>query len=140
MANKTFWKGQWREIELPNPLDPKGRLGGPCAPLVPGEDVKWVAEGAYGASGNFLPEVQAVRAMPPSPEPGDRTYRVVTPDDPWFDGKFSPRRLEERLNEMGREGWRAVGITGTRHDPVVLLERTVDAGNLAGAAPGRPPS
>jgi hypothetical protein len=133
MANKTFWKGQWREIEQPNPLDPKGRLGGPCAPFVPGEDVKWVAEGAYGASGNFLPEVQVARAQPPRPVLGDRTYRVVTPEDAWFDGKFTTVRLEERLNELGREGWRAVGVAGTRHDPVVLLERTVDAGNMTGA-------
>lgn len=133
MANKTFWKGQWREIEQPNPLDPKGRLGGPCAPFVPGEDLKWVAEGAYGASGNFLPEVQVARSLPPRPEPGDRTYRVVTPDDAWFDGKFTPARLEERLNELGREGWRAVGVAGTRHDPVVLLERIVDGGRATGA-------
>jgi len=90
--------------------------------------VKWVAEGAYGASGNFLPEVQAAPLLPPRPEPGDRTFRVVTSDDPWIDGRFSPRRLEERLNEMGREGWRAVGVAGTRLDPVVILERVVVAG------------
>jgi hypothetical protein len=132
MANKTFWKGQWREIEQPNPLEPKGRLGRPCSPLVPGEDVKWIAEGAYGASGNFLPEVQVVRARPPAPALGDRAFRVVTSDDPWFDGKFSRARLEARLDELGRDGWRAVGVAGTRQDPVVLLERIVDAGNMAG--------
>ncbi len=135
MANKTFWKGQWREIEQPNPLDPKGRLGAPCAPFVPGEDVKWVAEGAYGASGNFLPEVQVARSLPPAPEFGDRTYRIVTAGDAWFDGKFTPARLEERLNELGREGWRAVGVAGTRQDPVVLLERIVGAGNGADGKP-----
>jgi hypothetical protein len=133
MPNKTFWRGEWRLIEQPNPLDPKGRLGGPCSTFVEGEDVKWVAEGAYGASGNFVPTIQAAAALPPIPSLGDRTYRVVTPSDPWFGGKFGPEKLEERLDGLGRQGWRAVGIAGTRADPVVLLERVVDEALLADA-------
>jgi hypothetical protein len=126
MANKTFWKGEWRLVEHPNPLDAKGRLGAPCPPFVEGQDAKWVAEGAYGASGNFVPAMHAAAPLPPLPVVGDRTYRVVTPADPWFGGKFGPERLEERLDALGREGWRAVGIAGNRADPVVLLERVVD--------------
>jgi hypothetical protein len=126
MSNKTFWKGEWRLIEQPSPLDAKGRLGPPCSPFVEGDDVKWVAEGAYGASGNFVPAMQIAAPLPPMPGPGDRTYRVVTPADPWFGGKFGPEKLEERLDGLGREGWRAVGIAGTRADPVVLLERVID--------------
>lgn len=133
MPNKTFWKGEWRLIEQPDPLDAKGRLGAPCSSFVEGDDVKWIAEGAYGASGNFVPAMQAVLPLPPLPGLGARIYRVVTPADPWFVGKFGPEKLEERLDGLGREGWRAVGIAGTRADPVVLLERVVDEAYLADA-------
>jgi hypothetical protein len=140
MANKTYWKGAWRLIEQPNVLDPKGRLGAPCPPFVEGEDVKWVAEGAYGASGNFVPEMRVAAAIPALPRIGDRTYRLITPADPWFGGKFGVEKLEERLDELGREGWRAVGIAGTRADPAVLMERVVDEAGLAEARRRREPS
>lgn len=43
--------------------------------------------------------------------------------------KRSPGLSPERLNELGREGWEAVGITLKRGDlvawPVVLLKRPV---------------
>jgi hypothetical protein len=141
MPNKTFWKGEWRLIEQPNALDPKGKLGAPCPPFVEGQDVKWVAEGAYGASGNFVPTLQAVAPLRPLPAVGDRTFRVVTPSDPWFGGKFAPDKLEEMLDGLGREGWRAVGIAGTRSDPVVLLERVMDEERVAEAtrSRGQPP-
>ena len=71
MANKTFWKGVWRLIEQPSELDAKGRLGAPCPPFVEGEDVKWVAEGAYGASGNFVP-ADAGRGGASDASPGRR--------------------------------------------------------------------
>lgn len=134
MPNKTFWKGEWRLIEQPGPGDAKGRLGPPCPPFVEGEDVKWVAEGAYGASGNFVPAVQGAHAAPPPPGLGDRTYRVITPADPWFGGRFGPERLEELLNGLARDGWRAVGMAGTRTDPMVLLERVVDEAHAVDAA------
>jgi len=133
MPNKTFWKGEWRLIEQPDPLDAKGRLGAPCSSFVEGDDVKWIAEGAYGASGNFVPAMQAALPLPPLPGLGARIYRVVTPADPWFAGKFGPEKLEERLDGLGREGWRAVGIAGTRADPAVLLERVVDEEYLSHA-------
>ncbi len=140
MANKTFWKGAWRLIEQPNALDAKGRLGAPCPPFTEGEDVKWVAEGAYGASGNFVPALQVAAAIPALPQVGDRIYRLVTSDDPWFGGRFGVEKLEERLDELGRDGWRAVGIAGTRADPAVLMERVVEEAGLAEAQRRREPT
>lgn len=137
MPNKTFWKGEWRWIEQSSPQDAKGRLGAPCPPFVEGEDEKWVAEGAYGASGNFVPASLGARALPPLPGLGDRTYRLITPADPWFGGRFGPDRLEERLNGLAREGWRAIGVAGTRTDPIVLLERVVDEAHVTDAARAR---
>jgi hypothetical protein len=140
MPNKTFWKGVWRLIEQPSQLDAKGRLGAPCPPFVEGEDVKWVAEGAYGASGNFVPAMQIAAAVPSLPRIGDRAYRLITTADPCFGGKFGVEKLEERLDELGREGWRAVGIAGTRDDPAVLMERAVDEDGLAEARRRREPT
>jgi hypothetical protein len=142
MPNKTFWKGEWRGIEQPNPGEPKGRLGAKCAPFVEGEDVKWIAEGAYGASGNFVPASQGVRPVAPLPGVGDRTHRVVTSTDPWFDGKFAPERLAERLDLLAAEGWRVAAMAGTRLDPIVILERIVSEDHVAGARRlrGEPPA
>jgi hypothetical protein len=140
MPNKTFWKGVWRLIEQPSELDAKGRLGAPCPPFVEGEDVRWIAEGAYGASGNFVPAMQVAAVIPTLPRIGDRTYRLITSADPWFGGKFGVEKLVERLDELGREGWRAVGIAGTRDDPAVLLERAVDEDGLAEARRRRDPT
>lgn len=133
MPNKTFWKGEWRRVEQTDPLEPRGRLGAPCPAFVEGEDVKWIAEGSYGASGNFVPASQSGPPLPPLPSIGDWTYRVVTAADPWFGGKFGPERLEERLNDLGRNGWRAIGMAGGRQDPAVLVERRVDEEFLAEA-------
>jgi hypothetical protein len=124
MANKTFWKGTWHEVDQPNPLEQRGRLGPACPPFVEGVDAKWVAEGAYGASGNFRPAASPTVAPLPA-RPGERTCRVLTPADPFFQGKFGPARLEERLNELFREGWCVVGMAGTALDPMVILERVV---------------
>jgi hypothetical protein len=137
MPNKTFWKGQWRLVEQPGTADGKGRLGEPCAPFVDGEDVKWVADGAYGASGNFVPAMQSAAPLPPLPGVGDWTYLVITAADPWFGGRFSPERLEERLNDLGRKGWRAIGLAGGRLDPLVLVERLVDDQVVADAQRSR---
>jgi len=41
------------------------------------------------------------------------------------------------LNELAREGWRPVGIAGTRTDPMVLLERVVDETLVTDAARSR---
>jgi hypothetical protein len=139
MANKTFWKGGWHLVVQQNPSDAKGRLGVPCPIFVEGADVRWVADGVYGASGHFVRAVDASLPVLPLPRVGDRAYRVLTQSDPSFAGKFSPGRLEEILNEMGVDGWRVVGVTaadratwfgspdaGARQEVVVILERAVD--------------
>jgi hypothetical protein len=139
MANKTFWKGGWHLVVQQNPSDAKGRLGVPCPIFVEGTDVRWVADGVYGASGHFVRAVDASLPVLPLPRVGDRAYKVLTQSDPSFAGKFSPGRLEEILNEMGVDGWRVVGVTasdratwfgsadgGARQELVVVLERTVD--------------
>jgi transcription elongation factor Elf1 len=63
---------------------------------------------------------------------GVREYRVLTPKDKYFDGKFDLARLEEALNHYGRKGW-TVKSMSTPHIKnfsgvleetiVVLLER-----------------
>jgi hypothetical protein len=139
MANKTFWKGGWHLVVQQNPSDAKGRLGVPCPIFVEGTDVRWVADGVYGASGHFVRAVDASQPVLPLPRVGDRTYKVLTQSDPGFAGKFNPGRLEEILNEMGADGWRVVGVTvaeratwfdspdaGARQELMVVLERTVD--------------
>lgn len=56
-------------------------------------------------------------------------YKVLTQEDRFFAGKFSPEKMEARLNDLAAEGWRAVGMgvgqpIPYKHDTViVLLER-----------------
>ena len=61
-----------------------------------------------------------------------REYKVLTPRDKFFDGKFDLARLEEALNHFARQGWRVKsmstphvkGFTGVLEETiVVLLER-----------------
>jgi hypothetical protein len=70
----------------------------------------------------------------PAGEPmeGTREYKVLTPKDKYFDGKFDLARLEEALNHLGRQGWivksmstpHVKGFTGALEETiVVLLER-----------------
>ncbi|HET8732364.1 MAG TPA: hypothetical protein VFM45_01205 [Anaeromyxobacteraceae bacterium] len=139
MADKTYWKGGWCLVVRGNTSDAKGRLGAPCPLFVEGQDVKWVAEGNYGASGHFIRAEKASPPPPPLPALGSRVYRVITQSDTWFKGAFSPELLERLLNELGQGGWRAVGMTasdsgtwsgsvagGPRSELVILLERVVD--------------
>jgi hypothetical protein len=56
---------------------------------------------------------------------------VITPADPWFGGRFGTDRLEELLNGLAREGWRVIGMAGSRTDPMVLMERVVDEAHVA---------
>ena len=40
------------------------------------------------------------------PQPGGaREYKLLTPKDKFFDGKFEFARLEEAINHYGRQGW-----------------------------------
>lgn len=99
-------------------------------------DVGVVLKGESGAS---------VVAEPPEPrepgpafiaaEPGHavaREYKLLTPKDKIFDGKFDLSRLEEALNYYGRQGWtvktmstpHVKNFTGVLEETiVVLLER-----------------
>ena len=47
--------------------------------------------------------IAGLRAVETSPEA--REYKVLTPKDKYFDGKFDLTRLEEALNHFGRQGW-----------------------------------
>jgi hypothetical protein len=63
---------------------------------------------------------------------GTREYKLLTPKDKFFDGKFDLSRLEEALNHFSRQGW-VVKAVSTPHvknfsgvleeTVVVLLER-----------------
>jgi hypothetical protein len=61
-----------------------------------------------------------------------RQYKVLTPKDKFFDGKFDLARLEEALNHFGRQGWivkamstpQVKSFSGALEETiVVLLER-----------------
>jgi hypothetical protein len=70
---------------------------------------------------------------PTSPPPaGTREYKLLTPKDKVFDGRFDLPRLEEALNNFARQGWVAKsistphvkGFSGALEETiVVLLER-----------------
>lgn len=64
--------------------------------------------------------------------PGTKEYKLLTPRDRCFEGKFELSRLEEALNAYARQGWivRSMvtplvpGFTGgPKEELVVLLER-----------------
>jgi hypothetical protein len=66
------------------------------------------------------------------PATGAKEYKILTPRDKIFDGRFDLARLEEALNQYGKQGWvvRAVttphikGFSGALEETiVVLLER-----------------
>jgi len=66
------------------------------------------------------------------PASGQKEYKLLTPRDKIFDGRFDLTRLEEALNHFARQGWavrtmltpRVKGFTGVLEETiVVLLER-----------------
>jgi hypothetical protein len=71
--------------------------------------------------------------VPVGPIPaGTREYKLLTPRDKIFDGRFDLSRLEEALNHFARQGWVAKsmlaphvkGFSGALEETiVVLLER-----------------
>ena len=71
--------------------------------------------------------------VPESPGPaGTREYKLLTPRDKIFDGRFDLTRLEEALNYFARQGWVAKsmltphvkGFSGALEETIiVLLER-----------------
>jgi hypothetical protein len=61
-----------------------------------------------------------------------KEYKLLTPKDKWFGGKFELARLEDALNYYARQGWvvrsmatpQVAGFSGgPREELVVLLER-----------------
>jgi hypothetical protein len=63
---------------------------------------------------------------------GTHEYKLLTPKDKFFDGKFDLTRLEEALNHFGKRGWTVKamstphikGFSGALEETiVVLLER-----------------
>jgi DNA-directed RNA polymerase subunit RPC12/RpoP len=61
-----------------------------------------------------------------------KEYKVLTPKDKWFSGKFDPNNLEKAINAYAQQGWRVVSaataifpglIGGHRKEMVVILER-----------------
>jgi Domain of unknown function (DUF4177) len=83
---------------------------------------------AASTSSAFAPDV------PPSD--GTREYKLLTPRDKFFDGRFDLARLEEALNHFGRQGWVAKsmltphvkGFTGALEETIiVLLERCIES-------------
>ncbi len=66
------------------------------------------------------------------PSASRREYKLLTPRDKYFDGKFDLTRLEEALNHFGKKGWTVKamstphlkGFSGALEETiVVLLER-----------------
>jgi hypothetical protein len=79
--------------------------------------------------------LSGIRSAPPSPQNRDHKaceYKVLTPKDKSFAGKFDAEKLEESLNLYAQQGWRVAaavagsihGVTSsTRTELLVILER-----------------
>jgi hypothetical protein len=70
--------------------------------------------------------------VPAGPATGVKEYKILTPRDKIFDGRFDLGRLEEALNHLAKQGWvvRAVttphikGFSGALEETIVVfLER-----------------
>ncbi len=132
---------------------PSRATAGPT-PSAPNTDVAGRAgievEGLDASAWTLSTEVASTLKAEAMSEPDDRTetassfapagavtetareYKVLTPRDKFFDGKFDLARLEEALNHFGRQGWivksmstpHVKGFTGVLEETiVVLLER-----------------
>jgi hypothetical protein len=81
------------------------------------------------------PMLSGIHVLPKSVRKSDGKiyeYKVLTPKDKAFSGKFDAERLEEALNAYAQEGWRVIatvagsihGVTSaTREELVMILER-----------------
>jgi hypothetical protein len=91
-------------------------------------EAEHAAETSHEASSSFTPAA----TIPP----GAREYKLLTPRDKYFEGKFDLPRLEEALNHFAREGWVAKamttphfkGYTGALEEVVVVLLERCKAG------------
>jgi hypothetical protein len=68
----------------------------------------------------------------PAEATGRKHYKILTPRDKYFDGKFDLTKLEEALNHLARDGWVVRSMAtplvqgfsgGPKEELVVLLER-----------------
>jgi hypothetical protein len=124
----------------PGTAFPSAAVGTPDGIEVEGLDAStWTLStevgGALKAEATIEPEKEASPSpafIPAGPPPGAHEYKVLTPKDKYFDGKFDLTRLEEALNHFGRQGWmvksmstpHVKGFSGALEETiVVLLER-----------------
>jgi len=161
MAKKVFHGGKWRLLKDDGSgLASAGIFDKGCDPPVEGNDEVWEADGvewrrkptaaelakkAEEKAGldaeQAQAEVERLRLASEPPPLGSREYLVVSQRDEWFMGRFSPDRLEERLNTLARDGWRVIAATtsdvgtwfgsfagGARQEMVILMERIVGEG------------
>jgi hypothetical protein len=86
---------------------------------------------ALNAEATIEPDNQSATS-PGFVSAGTHQYKVLTPKDKYFDGKFDLARLEEALNHFGRQGWTVKSMStphvkgfsgGLEETIVVLLER-----------------
>jgi hypothetical protein len=83
---------------------------------------------APGESGARTETSGAFVAAEPRPE-GTREYKLLTPKDKYFDGKYEFGKMEEAINYYGRQGWvvkamsapKVKGYSGALEDIVVVL-------------------
>jgi hypothetical protein len=90
---------------------------------------------ALNAEATIEPDNQSATSagfVAAGPSSEGRQYKVLTPKDKYFDGKFDLSRLEEALNHFGRQGWTVKSMStphvkgfsgGLEETIVVLLER-----------------
>ena len=124
----------------PPPAKPTAGLttdfGSPTPLATDGIEVEGLDASAWTMSTEVGVALKAVATAEPEtpagPSPEGREYKVLTPRDKYFDGKFDLSRLEEALNHFGRQGWtvksmatpHVKGFTGVMEETiVVLLER-----------------
>ncbi len=77
----------------------------------------------------FDPHVQGVATVDSTRTA--KQYKVLTPRDRYFEGKFDLARLEDALNHFAREGWVVKGVAtphvvsfhGEKEELVIFLER-----------------
>jgi len=60
-----------------------------------------------------------------------KEYKVLTPKDRFFGGKYDPEKLEKAINTYATEGWEVVAVStvsvaslpGAREGMIVVMER-----------------
>jgi hypothetical protein len=109
-------------------------LIGPPGPHSPAVAAAPLADGAEEPL-HPAPMLSGIHVAPPPVRKADAKiyeYKVLTPKDKAFTGKFDAERLEEALNAYAQDGWRVVGVvagsihgvtSATREELAIVLER-----------------